>query len=115
MAETPCASNRNTAAAASEKSIVNSIIHWLNSLSECYVVKTYGSIYSAGQPDLLGCFKGRPLALEVKRPGQRPTKLQWAILKRWQAAGAIAAVVCSVEDVRKLLEEEGMKGWREML
>jgi len=43
-------------------------------------------------------------ALEVKRPGRRPTKLQQAVLKKWEAAGAIAAVVTSAEDVRELLD-----------
>jgi hypothetical protein len=70
-------------------------------------VKTHGSVYSAGQPDLLGCYQGRTLALEVKRPGGRPTKLQLATLEKWRNAGAIAAVVRSVEDVRELLEERG--------
>jgi len=42
-------------------------------------------------------------ALEVKRPGRKPTKLQQAVLKKWEAAGAIAAVVTSVEEVKELL------------
>lgn len=87
----------------SEKSIVNSIMRYLEKLPECYVIKTHGSVYVAGQPDLLGCYKGRTLALEVKRPGGKPTKLQQAVLKKWEAAGAIAAVVTSVEEVKELL------------
>ena len=86
-----------------EKAIVNSIKRYLDKLPGCYVVKTHGSIYGAGQPDLLGCYKGRMFALEVKRPGRRPTKLQQAVLKKWEAAGAIAAVVTSVEEVKELL------------
>jgi len=88
----------------SEKSIVNSIIRWLNSQPNCYVIKTYGTAYSAGQPDLIGCYKGRTLALEVKKPGNTPTKLQLAVLKKWGTAGAITGVVTSVEDVKKLIE-----------
>jgi len=87
-----------------EKAIVNSIKRYLDKLPGCYVVKTHGSIYGAGQPDLLGCYQGRTLALEVKRPGRKPTKLQQAVLKKWEAAGAIAAVVTSAEDVRELLD-----------
>jgi len=103
MVKASCKKNRKTAAEASEKSIVNSIIRYLNKQPNCYVIKTYGSIYSAGQPDLLGCFQGRTLALEVKRPGGKPTKLQMAMLKKWEAAGAIAAVVHSVEEVKEML------------
>lgn len=87
----------------SEKTIVNSIIRWLNQQPNCYVVKTHGSIYSSGQPDLIGCHHGRMLALEVKRPGNKPTPLQQAVLKKWEAAGAIAAVVTSIEEVKALL------------
>jgi Holliday junction resolvase len=87
----------------SEKAIVNAIKRYLDKLPGCYVIKTYGSVYSAGQPDLLGCFQGRTLALEVKRPGGKPTKLQMAMLKKWEAAGAIAAVVHSVEEVKGIL------------
>ena len=83
---------------------MSAIARWLNAQPGCYAVKTHGSIYSAGQPDLLGSYQGRALALEVKRPGRRPTRLQAAVLKKWRAAGAIAAVVTSVEDVRELLE-----------
>lgn len=91
----------------SEKAIVNAIKSYLDKLPGCYVIKTYGNVYSAGQPDLLGCFQGRTLALEVKRPGGKPTKLQMAMLKKWEAAGAIAAVVHSVEEVKELLGGSG--------
>ena len=87
----------------SEAAIVAAIKQYLDKLPNCYVVKTHGSIYSAGQPDLLGCYQGRTLALEVKRPGGKPTKLQMAMLKKWEAAGAIAAVVHSVEEVKEML------------
>lgn len=86
-----------------EKAVVNAIMRYLNQQPNCYVVKTHGSIYSTGQPDLLGCYRGRMLALEVKRPGGKPTKLQMAMLKKWEAAGAIAAVVHSVEEVKGIL------------
>lgn len=100
MAKTACKSDCR----ATEKAIVNAIKRYLDKLSECYVIKTHGSIYSAGQPDLLGCYKGKTLALEVKRPGGKPTPLQLAVLKKWEAAGAIAAVVTSVEEVKTILQ-----------
>jgi hypothetical protein len=81
-------------------------MRYLNQQPKCYVIKTHGSMYSAGQPDLLGCYQGRTLALEVKRPGGKPTKLQAAILKKWGAAGAITGVVTSVEEVEKLLGQD---------
>ena len=86
-----------------EKAIVNSIKRYLEKLPECYIIKTHGSVYVAGQPDILGCYQGRTLALEVKRPGGKPPKLQQAVLKKWEAAGAVVAVVTSVEEVKELL------------
>ncbi|WP_273483645.1 VRR-NUC domain-containing protein [Desulforamulus ruminis] len=93
-----------------ERSIVNTILKYLNSLPECYAIKTHGGQYRGGQPDIMGSFQGRFLALEVKRPGGKPTKLQMEILKKWAAAGAIAGVVYSVDEVQKLIREAVSNG-----
>lgn len=45
----------------------------------------------------------RFVALEVKRPGQYPTREQQAFLDAVRAAGGIGAVVRSVDDVRRAL------------
>ena len=69
-----------------------------------YCIKHHGSAYShAGTPDLLACLDGRFLALEVKRPGKSATRLQEVELARWLAAGAVAGVVTSVDDLEALL------------
>jgi penicillin-binding protein-related factor A (putative recombinase) len=77
----------------------------LNSLPECYAVKTRGDYRQGGQPDIIGCYKGRALALEVKRPGGKATALQLAILAKWQQAGAVTGVIRSVEEVKKIMEK----------
>ena len=59
----------------------------------------------AGWPDIIGVFRGRALALEVKRPGGKATKLQLATLDKWKAAGALAGVVTSIEEARRIIEE----------
>ena len=87
-----------------ESSITKSILKYLNGLPGCYAVKTRGDYRQAGQPDILGCYQGRTLALEVKRPGGKATPLQLATLAKWRQAGAVAGVVYSVEEVKKLLE-----------
>lgn len=53
-------------------------------------MKTHGTGNIVGQPDIIACYKGRFIALEVKVPGKKPTELQFATLKRWTIAGAIA-------------------------
>lgn len=90
----------------SEKSIVNSILKYLNSLPQCRAEKTWGGGYgNAGKPDITGCLNGRRFELEVKVPGGKPTPLQKVTLEQWKEAGAIVAVVHSVEEVKEILKE----------
>ncbi len=56
-----------------------------------------------GWLDVTGCYKGRMLALEAKRPGNVPTKLQAAEIKKWRAAGAVSEVFTCVEDLREII------------
>ena len=90
----------------SEKSIVNSILKYLNSLPQCRAEKTWGGGYgNAGKPDITGCLSGRRFELEVKVPGGKPTPLQKITLEQWKEAGAIVAVVHSVDEVKEILKE----------
>ena len=52
-----------------------------------------------GVADILGIFKGRPLAIEVKTKTGRVSPHQKEFLKNWVAAGGIGFVARSVEDV----------------
>jgi len=95
----------------SEKSIVNSILKYLNSLPQCRAEKTWGGGYgNAGKPDITGCLNGRRFELEVKMPGKKPTKLQEVVLEQWRKAGAITGVVHSVDEVREILNVKDTKG-----
>jgi len=63
---------------------------------------SYGRIGSA---DILGILKpsGRLLAIEVKKPGGKPTEDQLAFLWAVRDAGGVAIVATDVDDVRKVL------------
>lgn len=87
-----------------EKSIVKNILDYLNTLPACRAIKFQGTINRKGEPDIFCCYKGRMVLFEVKRPGNKPTVLQSATLKQWATAGAVAEVVYSVDDVKKVLE-----------
>jgi hypothetical protein len=52
-----------------------------------------GPFQEAGIPDLLGCVDGKFFALEVKRPGEKPTQLQIEAMKDIKLAGGTVAVV----------------------
>jgi hypothetical protein len=89
----------------SEKSITNAILKYLNGLPGCYARKTLGNMSNPGEPDISGCIAGRRLEIEVKAPGNKPTKLQERALKRWAATGAITGVAWSLDDAKIILRE----------
>lgn len=70
------------------------------------VKKAAGPHSPIGMPDLLGCYRGRALALEVKMPGQSYgiTDKQQYTLDLWKLAGAEVGVVRLPEDVEKILD-----------
>ncbi|HVA92198.1 MAG TPA: VRR-NUC domain-containing protein [Chloroflexota bacterium] len=87
-----------------EASIVRAILVLQKRYPMLLLRKTSGSKYRRGTPDLLGCYRGRALALECKRPGGKPTPLQAAELAAWWSAGAIAEVVHSADEVIEILK-----------
>lgn len=58
----------------------------------------------AGVPDILGCYKRRFIALEVKVPGNKPTKLQAETIRKIREHGkGLAFVIYSVDDAMTIL------------
>jgi hypothetical protein len=71
-----------------------------------FVVKIHASEDSfmrVGLPDLLCCYRGRFVGLEVKMPGNTPTPVQKAVLQEIVSAGGYASVVSTLEQVDHLL------------
>jgi hypothetical protein len=60
--------------------------------------------YPKGIADILGCYQGRMLAIEVKRPGGRVSLEQKRFIKRVNAEGGIGFVAYSVDDVVERLK-----------
>lgn len=87
---------------ASERSIVNSIMSWLKDQPDTWCMKVHGGPYQvAGVPDIIGVKEGVFFAIEVKRPGQKPTKIQEHVMEQMTFAGARVTVATCVEDVRR--------------
>ncbi len=57
----------------------------------------------AGTPDLLAIRDGQCLFVECKRPGQRPTDRQRAMMATLEAFGARCVVATGVEDLERQL------------
>lgn len=62
-----------------------------------------------GVSDILGCYQGRFMAIEVKRPGRKATDAQRRFIDNVNDAGGIGFVADSIEDV---VEGLGIKGVR---
>jgi hypothetical protein len=95
-----------------ETDISRAIREAVNRLPQTMVVRVQAGGYrqrsrgaEPGTADLLGVCRGRPLALEVKRPGGVWAKNQQAWCDRWRAAGGWYFVVTSVEDAIKWVRE----------
>lgn len=70
--------------------------------------KRWVSFGHAGMSDVLGCLRttGQLLALEVKRPGAKPTPDQRAFLDAVERAGGVSAVVHSAGEALAVLDSQ---------
>ena len=57
----------------------------------------------AGIPDIIGVLNGTPLFIEVKAPGERPTRLQEYTLSEIGLAGGLAFSTDSLEEAKSVL------------
>ena len=88
-----------------EKAITNQILKYLKNQPECFVVKEHGGFYgTAGIPDIIGCYKGKFVAFEVKTEKGKLSKLQEITIEKIRKASGIAFKVTSLEEVKKILK-----------
>lgn len=92
---------------AREISVVDKIINYINSRPDGVAEKVQGTLRSSGKADINACISGRCVRLEVKTKdhGNKASKKQSINLRRWAAAGAVCAVVYSLEEVKEILEK----------
>ena len=87
----------------SEKSIVDASLRWLRKLPECKARKRRGGVSNKGHPDIYGSIFGIHFEIEVKAPGNKPTKLQKVRLDEWDNAGAITGVSYSLDETKSII------------
>ena len=94
-----------------ERDVVAAIKKYLASLgSDVFFWKEHGGPYgTSGVPDIICCYKGHFLGLEVKLPGGRLTELQKRAIDKINRAGGIACLVESVDDVRTVIARIDME------
>ena len=90
-----------------ERDVVAVIKRYLASLgSDVFFWKEHGGPYgTSGVPDIICCYKGRFLGLEVKLPTGALTELQKRTIEKINRAGGIASRVESVADVQKIIAQ----------
>ena len=89
-----------------EADIVRTILRYLKTVPNCFCWKEHGGMYgTAGIPDVIACIGGRVFAFEVKTEKGKATALQESVLRKIQKCGGNAAIVRSVEEVKRMLEE----------
>ena len=94
-----------------EKDIVNKIIKYLKTLDHCFCWKEHGGMYgTAGIPDVICCYHGRFIGLEVKTEKGKLTKLQEITIREIVKAGGTAVKVTSVEEVKREIAKIGGGG-----
>ena len=89
---------------AREKNIENSIKRYLKSKG-AYYFKHHGNQFSqVGVPDIISCYKGRFIGIEVKNEIGKTSPLQDVNLKMINEAGGIGIIARCVKDVKEVLE-----------
>ena len=100
---------------AAEKIFENKVKAYLKSIGTWYV-KYWGGLYTkAGVPDLLICYKGRFLGVEVKADNGEPTMIQLENLRAIRKAGGVGILLYPKEFVnfKKFIESNDINDWYE--
>ena len=89
-----------------EQDIQIAIMNYISSIGGLPVKFNNIGIYAkAGVPDILACIKGRFVAIEVKKPGNKPSSLQENFINAVNQIGGFAFWADNLQDVKDKLKE----------
>lgn len=86
-----------------ESDIQKSILTWLRSQKDLVCWKA-SDMYTRGVSDIVICFNGLFVVIEVKKPGEIPTALQHDFIQRINAVHGIGFYCDSLEKVKESIE-----------
>jgi hypothetical protein len=89
-------SNGAKAPPPKEAEITKQIRDLLDALGVFHYKAWQGMMSKKGVSDIIGCYKGRFFAIEVKRPGRHPTDAQQLFLKQVTEAGGLGILAYDV-------------------
>lgn len=87
-----------------EKKIVNAILDAYRQRG-AFAEKIHGGPQQPRLVDIVACYEGVFIALEVKAGNGKPTPYQANVLSDVSSAGGVAEVVWSVDDATAILDE----------
>lgn len=89
-----------------EQDIQTKIMDYISSIGGLPIKFNNIGIYAkAGVSDILACIKGRFVAIEVKKPGNTPSKLQEKFINDVNSIGGFAFWADNLNDVKEKLKE----------
>lgn len=92
-----------------EQKVQDSIMKYIKSIGGLPIKQNQIGIYGqAGVPDILACIKGRFVAIEVKKPGEKPKPHQVAFIDAINKKGGIAFYSDNLNKVKEVLEKENL-------
>jgi Holliday junction resolvase len=87
-----------------EKQIENTIKKYLASIGVWYIKHHANKFTKVGVPDILACWQGKFVAIEVKTPVGVLSELQKYNLKAISDAGGVSIVARNLEDVKEVIK-----------
>jgi penicillin-binding protein-related factor A (putative recombinase) len=109
---------KSTEVSKSEKEIEREILDWLNREPHCFAYKvntvgvwdekaqahrSLGKFVLKGTSDILGIWRGKPMAIEVKTPSGKLSPEQRAFIAKYSEMGGVAFRADSVESAQMRL------------
>ena len=88
-----------------ESSVVATIIKKLNAVPGCRVKKFHGSAFGMMELDIYGCFNGRAVFIEVRRPGGKAPERQKREIERWRAVGALTGCATTPQEALSIINQ----------
>lgn len=88
------------------------VLRYLKEVGGYWVKIHVSSFTSKGVPDIVGCYKGKFIAFELKRPDGkgRLSKLQEYNIELINLAGGYATSINSLEEMKELFEDDKILG-----
>lgn len=88
-----------------EKSLQNKCIRWLKRQPDCWFFKVSGSAcQTPGVPDLVICWHGKFVGVELKSPTGKPEPVQLATIDMILRAGGVAFITNSFDEFIEAME-----------